>query len=59
MVSTRTTVNIDGSDTMRVFPPAGNRPIEEIEAGLLTPADGALPRAIGYLSSSSPCCSRR
>lgn len=59
MVSTRTTVNIGGSDTVKVFPVGGDQPIEEIEAGLLTPADGALPRAIGYLSSSSPCCSRR
>jgi hypothetical protein len=33
---------ISGSDFMTVFPMAGNKPIEEIEAGLLPSANAAL-----------------
>jgi NAD(P)H-dependent FMN reductase len=42
MVSTRSTVHIGGSDFMAVFPMGGNKPIEEIEAGLLPSAAAAL-----------------
>jgi NAD(P)H-dependent FMN reductase len=42
MVSTRGAVHIGGSDFMAVFPRGGNRPIEEIEGGLLPPAKAAL-----------------
>lgn len=42
MVSTRGAVHIGGSDFMAVFPMGGNKPIEEIEAGLLPAATAAL-----------------
>ncbi|MGH8317037.1 MAG: NADPH-dependent FMN reductase [Steroidobacteraceae bacterium] len=42
MVSTRGAVHIGGSDFMAVFPMGGNKPIEEIEAGLLPVATAAL-----------------
>jgi NAD(P)H-dependent FMN reductase len=42
MVSTRTAVHIGGSDFMTVFPMGGNKPIEEIERGLLPAAKAAL-----------------
>lgn len=42
MVSTRAAVHIGGSDFMRIFPMGGNKPIEEIEAGLLPTAAAAL-----------------
>ena len=42
MVSTRSTVHIGGSDFMVVFPMGGNKPIEEIEAGILPSANAAL-----------------
>jgi NAD(P)H-dependent FMN reductase len=42
MVSTRGAVHIGGSDFMAVFPMGGNKPIEEIESGLLPSAKAAL-----------------
>jgi NAD(P)H-dependent FMN reductase len=42
MVSTRAGVHIAGTDFMTVFPMAGNKPIEEIEQGLLPAAKMAL-----------------
>lgn len=42
MVSTRAAVHISGSDFMTVFPMAGNKPIEDIESGLLPSAKAAL-----------------
>lgn len=42
MVSTRSAVHIGGSDFRTTFPMAGNKPIEEIEAGLLPAATAAL-----------------
>jgi hypothetical protein len=42
MVSTRSTVHIGGSDFMTAFPMGGNKPIEEIEAGILPSAKAAL-----------------
>ncbi|WP_158808934.1 NADPH-dependent FMN reductase [Beijerinckia sp. L45] len=42
MVSTRSAVHISGSDCMAVLPRGGDKPIEEIEAGLLPSANAAL-----------------
>lgn len=42
MVSTRSAVHIGGGDFMTVFPMGGNKPIEDIEAGLLPSAKAAL-----------------
>lgn len=42
MVSTRSAVHIGGGDFMSVFPMGGNKPIEDIEAGLLPSAKAAL-----------------
>lgn len=42
MVSTRGAVHIGGGDFMSIFPMGGNKPIEEIEAGLLPSAAAAL-----------------
>jgi NAD(P)H-dependent FMN reductase len=42
MVSTRSAVHISGSDCMTVLPRGGNKPIEEIEVGLLPSANAAL-----------------
>lgn len=42
LVSTRSAVHIGGSDFMSVFPMGGNKPIEEIENGLLPAAKAAL-----------------
>ena len=42
MVSTRGAVHIGGSDFMSIFPMGGNKPIEDIEAGLLPSAAAAL-----------------
>lgn len=48
MVSTRGTVHIGGSDFMAVFPMGGNKPIEEIEAGLLPSATAALDELVWW-----------
>ncbi|MBW9056678.1 NADPH-dependent FMN reductase [Rhizobium mesosinicum] len=42
MVPTRAAVHIGGSDFMAIFPMGGNKPIEDIEAGLLPSAKAAL-----------------
>jgi NAD(P)H-dependent FMN reductase len=42
MVSTRGAVHIGGGDFMSVFPMGGNKPIEDIETGLLPSATAAL-----------------
>jgi NAD(P)H-dependent FMN reductase len=42
MVSTRGAVHISGGDFMSVFPMGGNKPIEDIETGLLPSATAAL-----------------
>ena len=42
MVSTHAAVHISGSDFMTVFPRGGNKPIEDIEVGLLPSAKTAL-----------------
>jgi NAD(P)H-dependent FMN reductase len=42
MVSTRGSVHIGGGDFMSVFPMGGNKPIEDIETGLLPSATAAL-----------------
>lgn len=42
MVSTRGAVHIGGSDFMSVFPMGGNKPIEDIETGLLPGVAAAL-----------------
>lgn len=42
MVSTRSAVHIGGSDFMSVYPMGGNKPMEDIESGLLPSATAAL-----------------
>lgn len=42
MVPTRSAVHIGGSDFMAVFPMGGNKPVEDIEAGILPSARAAL-----------------
>lgn len=42
MVPTRSAVHIGGSDFMAVFPMGGNKPVEDIEAGILPSAKAAL-----------------
>ena len=42
MVPTRAAVHIGGSDFMAIHPMSGNKPIEDIEAGLLPSAKAAL-----------------
>jgi NAD(P)H-dependent FMN reductase len=48
MVSTRSAVHISGSDCMTVLPRGGNRPIEDIEAGLLPSAKAALDELVWW-----------
>jgi NAD(P)H-dependent FMN reductase len=52
MVSTRGTVHIGGSDFMAVFPTGGNKPIEEIEAGLLPSATAALDELVWWAKAT-------
>lgn len=52
MVSTRGTVHIGGSDFMAVFPMGGNKPIEEIEAGLLPSAAAALDELVWWAKAT-------
>lgn len=52
MVSTRGTVHIGGSDFMAVFPMGGNKPIEEIEAGLLPSATAALDELVWWAKAT-------
>jgi NAD(P)H-dependent FMN reductase len=52
MVSTRGTVHIGGSDFMAVFPMGANKPIEEIEAGLLPSATAALDELVWWAKAT-------
>jgi NAD(P)H-dependent FMN reductase len=52
MVSTRGAVHIGGSDFMAVFPMGGNKPIEEIEAGLLPSVVAALDELVWWAKAT-------
>lgn len=52
MVSTRAAVHIGGSDFMAVFPMGGNKPIEEIEKGLLPAAKVALDELVWWAKAT-------
>jgi NAD(P)H-dependent FMN reductase len=52
MVSTRAAVHIGGSDFMAVFPAFGNKPIEDIEAGLLSGAKAALDDLVWWAKAT-------
>jgi NAD(P)H-dependent FMN reductase len=52
MVSTRGAVHIGGSDFMSVFPMAGNKPIEAIEAALLPAATAALDELVWWAKAT-------
>jgi len=52
MVSTRSAVNIGGSDFMAIFPMFGNKPIEDIEAGLLPSAKAALDDLVWWAKAT-------
>ncbi|CAN7793438.1 NAD(P)H-dependent oxidoreductase [Caballeronia sp. LjRoot34] len=52
MVATRGAVHIGGSDFMAVFPMGGNKPIEEIEAGLLPSATAALDDLVWWAKAT-------
>jgi NAD(P)H-dependent FMN reductase len=52
MVPTRGAVHIGGSDFMSVFPMGGNKPIEEIEAGLLPSAKAALDELVWWANAT-------
>lgn len=52
MVSTRSAVHISGSDCMTVLPRGGNRPIEDIEAGLLPSAKAALDELVWWAKAT-------
>jgi NAD(P)H-dependent FMN reductase len=52
MVSTRGAVHIGGSDFMAVFPMAGNKAIEEIEAGLVPAAKAALDELVWWAKAT-------
>lgn len=52
MVSTRSAVHIGGSDFMAVFPMFGNKPIEDIEAGLLPGAKAALDDLVWWAKAT-------
>ena len=52
MVSTRAAVHIGGSDFMAVFPMGGNKPIEEIEKGLLPAAKAALDELVWWAKTT-------
>jgi NAD(P)H-dependent FMN reductase len=48
MVSTHAAVHIGGSDFMSIFPRGGNKPIEDIEAGLLPSAKTAIDELVWW-----------
>ncbi|ATY31037.1 NADPH-dependent FMN reductase [Sphingomonas psychrotolerans] len=52
MVPTRSAVHIGGADFMTVYPMAGNRPIEEIEATLLPSATAALDDLVWWAKAT-------
>ena len=52
MVSTRNAVHIGGSDAMAVLPMFGNKPIEDIEAGLLPSATAALDQLVWWAKAT-------
>ena len=52
MVSTHAAVHIGGSDFFAVFPMGGNKPIEEIEAGLLPSAKTALDELVWWAKAT-------
>ena len=52
MVSTHAAVHIGGSDFMSVFPMGGNKPIEDIEAGLLPAAKTALDELVWWAKAT-------
>jgi NAD(P)H-dependent FMN reductase len=52
MVSTHAAVHIGGGDFMTVFPMGGNKPIEEIEAGLLPSATTALDELLWWAKAT-------
>jgi len=52
MVSTRSAVNIGGSDFMAIFPMFGNKPIEDIEARLLPSAKAALDDLVWWAKAT-------
>ncbi|WP_158881053.1 NAD(P)H-dependent oxidoreductase [Rhodanobacter sp. L36] len=52
MVPTRGAVHIGGSDFMAVFPMVGNKPIEDIEAGLLPSAIAALDDLVWWAKAT-------
>jgi NAD(P)H-dependent FMN reductase len=52
MVPTRSAVHIGGGDFMTVYPMAGNRPIEEIEANLLPSATAALDDLVWWAKAT-------
>ena len=52
MVSTRAAVHIGGSDFMAVFPMGGNKPIEDIEKGLLPATKAALDELVWWAKAT-------
>jgi NAD(P)H-dependent FMN reductase len=52
MVSTHAAVHIGGSDFMAIYPMFGNKPIETIEANLLTPAKTALDELVWWAKAT-------
>jgi NAD(P)H-dependent FMN reductase len=52
MVSTHAAVHIGGSDFMSVFPMGGNKPLEDIEAGLLPAAKTALDELVWWAKAT-------
>jgi NAD(P)H-dependent FMN reductase len=54
MVATRSAVHIGGSDFMAVFPMGGNKPIEDIETGLLPSATAALDDLVWWANATIP-----
>lgn len=52
MVSTHAAVHIGGSDFMSIFPRGGNKPIEDIETGLLPSAKTALDELVWWAKAT-------
>ena len=52
MVSTHAAVHIGGGDFMAIYPMFGNRPIEDIEANLLTSAGTALDELLWWAKAT-------
>jgi hypothetical protein len=51
-VSTHAAVHIGGTDFMTIFPMAGNKPIEDIEANLLNHTKTALDELVWWAKAT-------